>query len=135
MGRKKAREGAMSLVYKMEMNDEFSKDMEDLYMNNFDYSREEEDYIYDASEKIRENIETIDQYIVDNLKGWKLDRLAKVDLSVLRIAIYEILYREDIPMEVSVNEAIETVKKYSAEESYKFVNGVLGGVINSLEKS
>lgn len=135
MGRKKAREGAMSLVYKMEMNDEFSKDMEDLYMNNFDYSREEEDYIYDASEKIRENIEIIDQYIVDNLKGWKLDRLAKVDLSVLRIAIYEILYREDIPMEVSVNEAIETVKKYSAEESYKFVNGVLGGVINSLEKS
>ena len=56
-----------------------------------------------------------------------------MDLSVLRIAIYEILYREDIPVEVSINEAIETVKKYSSEDSFKFVNGVLGGFVRSLD--
>lgn len=134
MGRKKAREGAMSLVYKMEMNDDFSRDMESIFLENYEYDSSERDYILDASIKIRENLETIDKYIEDNLKGWKIDRLAKVDLSVLRIAIFEILYREDIPVEVSVNEAIETVKKYSAEESYKFVNGVLGGVISTLKK-
>ncbi|MFY9214211.1 MAG: transcription antitermination factor NusB, partial [Tissierellaceae bacterium] len=60
-------------------------------------------------------------------------RLAKVDLAVLRIAIYEILFRKDIPVEVSINEAIEIVKKYSNHDSFKFINGVLGGFVRSLE--
>ena len=63
-----------------------------------------------------------------------MDRLAKVDLSTLRIAIYEILYREDIPIEVSINEAVETVKKFSNEDSFKFVNGVLGSFVRTIEK-
>ncbi len=134
MGRKVAREGAMSLIYKMEMNNDFSKDMENIFLANYDYNESEKEYIIDASEKTRENLEVIDRYIEDNLKGWKIDRLAKVDLSTLRIAIYEILYREDIPVEVSVNEAIEIVKKYSDVKAYKFINGVLGGVISNIEK-
>ena len=63
-----------------------------------------------------------------------MNRLAKIDLAVLRIAVYEILYRKDIPVEVSINEAIEIVKKYSTEESFRFINGVLGGVVRNIDK-
>ena len=91
-------------------------------------------YINDSVSTIKEHLEEIDKHIQDNLEGWSIYRLAKVDLAVLRIAIYEILYREDIPVEVSINEAVETVKKYSTEDSFKFVNGVLGSFVRSIEK-
>ncbi len=134
MGRKVAREGAMGLIYTMEMNNDFSKSIEDLFLENFEFEKDEEFYIREASDKIMDKLETIDEAIMENLKGWKLDRLAKVDLSILRIAVYEIIYRDDIPKEVSVNEAIEIAKKYSNDDAYKFINGVLGGVISKLER-
>ena len=67
------------------------------------------------------------------MEGWSIYRLAKVDLAVLRVDIYEILYRHDIPLEVSINEAIEIVKKYSAEDSFRFVNGVLGSFVRTMD--
>ncbi len=133
MSRKKARESAMSLIYQMDLNEDFSKESIKTYLENFEHSVAEEEYVKDASNKIILNLEEIDEYINKNLTGWTIERLAKVDLSVLRVALYEILYREDIPIEVSINEAIETVRKYSAEDSYRFINGVLGGVIRSIE--
>lgn len=135
MSRKKARESAMSLIYQMELNEDFSEEVLETFLENFEHNSSQETYIRDASQKIILNLKEIDGYIDENLTGWRIERLAKVDLSVLRIALYEMLYREDIPMEVSINEAIETVRKYSAEDSYKFVNGVLGGVVRSIEKN
>ena len=70
----------------------------------------EKEYILDAMTKIKENLESIDKYIELYSEGWNLNRLAKIDLAVLRIAVYEILYSKDIPIEVSINEAIEIVK-------------------------
>lgn len=134
MGRKQAREGTMKLLYQMEINEDYSEEALSVYLENFSFDNQEKEYILDAMSSIKENIETIDQYISENLEGWSINRLAKVDLSVLRIAIYEILYRKDIPLEVAINEAIETVKIYSAEESFKFINGVLGGFVRSLDK-
>ncbi len=84
-------------------------------------------YIENAAGTIIENLNIIDKYIEDNIERWEIHRLAKVDLSILRIAIYEMLYRTDIPVQVSINEAIEISKKYSNEESPKFINGILGG--------
>ena len=69
------------------------------------------------------------------MEGWELHRLAKIDLCILRIAIYEIIYREDIPIEVSINEAIEIGKTYSTDESSKFINGVLGGFVRRRDKN
>ena len=135
MGRKQAREGAMQLIYQMEINQDFTEDALDTYLNNFSFSSSEKKYVSEAIESIKKNIELIDKHIENHLEGWKLDRIAKVDLSVLRIAIYEILYRDDIPIEVSINEAIETVKKYGAEESFKFVNGILGSFVRSMDKT
>lgn len=75
------------------------------------------------------NLNVIDNYIKDILKNWSLDRLSKVDLNIIRIAIYEILWCSDIPNKVSVNEANELAKKYSNKDSNKFVNGLLDCVI------
>ena len=134
MGRKQAREGTMQLLFQMEINEDYSNEVLDIYLQNFEFDNLETKYIMDAITSIKENLEVIDSHIASHLEGWDLDRLAKVDLSALRIAIYEILYREDIPVEVSINEAVETVKKYSSEDSFKFVNGVLGSFVRSIEK-
>ena len=134
MGRKQAREGTMQLLFQMEVNEDYSKEALDLYLENFEYDNSETKYILDAIRSVKENLEIIDNHIASHLEGWDIERLAKVDLSTLRIAIYEILYREDIPVEVSINEAIETVKKYSTEDSFKFVNGVLGSFVRTLDK-
>ena len=134
MGRKQAREGTMQLLFQMDVNEDYSDEVLDLYLNNFEFDNLETKYIIDAINSIKENLEEIDTHISNHLEGWDLDRLAKVDLSTLRIAIYEILYREDIPIEVSINEAVETVKKFSNEDSFKFVNGVLGSFVRTIEK-
>lgn len=134
MGRKRARESTMQLLFQMETNSDFSQDVLDLFMSNFDFDDMESAYITDSVNKIRENLDKIDGLIEKNLKTWTIDRLANVDLAVLRIAIYEILYRDDIPVEVSINEAIEITKKFSNSDSFKFINGVLGGIVRKLDK-
>ena len=134
MGRKQAREGTMKLLYQMEINGDFSEDGLNVFLENFSFDELEKEYILDAIWNIKENLETIDKNIEMNLEGWNINRVAKIDLAALRIAIYEILYRKDIPIEVSINEAIEIVKKYSTEDYFKFINGVLGGFVRNIDK-
>src|SRR5690554_5187883 len=131
MGRKQAREGTMKLIYQMEINEDFSDETISLFFENFPFDQSEKDYILDAIAKIKENKEYIDTKIKNSLVGWNINRLAKIDLAILRIALYEIFHRDDIPIEVSINEAIETAKKYSSEDSYKFINGVLGNIVRT----
>lgn len=131
MGRKQAREGAMKLLFQMDKTNNYSDESFDIFLENFPYDESETEYIQKTVKDLIEKKDEIDELIVEQLEGWSINRLASVDLAVLRIAIYEILYRDDIPMEVSINEAIETTKKYSSEDSYKFVNGVLGGFVRS----
>ncbi len=73
----------------------------------------------------------IDEMIARNATGWSFERIAKVDLSILRLATYEILYVEKIPEGASINEAVELGKKYGGEKSAKFINGVLGAIARS----
>lgn len=115
----------------MEMHEDFSDHIVNFYFENNNFDEGEKEYILDAVSKIVENLESIDSQIEKNIEKWEINRLAKIDLCVLRIAIYEILYRPDIPIEVSINEAIEISKKYSSEQSSKFVNGVLGSIVRS----
>lgn len=77
-----------------------------------------------------EHLTEIDRIIASLSKDWNIDRLARVDHNIMRMAVYEIIYRDDIPFGVTVNEAVELAKKYGGEESGKFVNGVLGQVIH-----
>ena len=91
-------------------------------------------YVNTTLTEIIDKLEEIDNIISNNLKDWKLDRLSKMDRQILRISEYEILY-SDIPYKVSINEAVELSKKYSEkDESYKFINGVLKGIVETSTK-
>ena len=79
-----------------------------------------------------ENIQAIDNIITENLRGWTIQRLPKVSLAVLRLAVSEIKYVDDVPAGVTVNEAVELVKKYGTTEDASYVNGVLGTVVKGL---
>jgi len=78
--------------------------------------------------------EAIDRVIERHARDWSLDRMANVDRNILRLSLYELLYRPDIPPSVAVDEAVELAKKYSTAESGRFVNGVLGNVVRNLEE-
>lgn len=91
-------------------------------------------YVNTMLTEIIDKLKEIDNIISNNLKDWKLDRLSKMDRQILRISAYEILY-SDIPYKVSINEAVELSKKYSEkDESYKFINGVLKGIVETSTK-
>ena len=91
-------------------------------------------YVNTTLTEIIDKLEEIDNIISNNLKDWKLDRLSTMDRQILRISAYEILY-SDIPYKVSINEAVELSKKYSEkDESYKFINGVLKGIVETSTK-
>ncbi len=81
---------------------------------------------------VENNADSIDKIIEENLRGWSLQRLPKVSLAVLRLAIGEMMYSEDVPTGVAVNEAVELVKKYGTSEDASYVNGVLGTVAKAL---
>lgn len=81
---------------------------------------------------VQENREAIDAKIAEKSKNWAISRMAKVDLNILRLAVFELLYREDIPKNVTINEAIEVAKKFGTEESPAFINGILDEVASAL---
>lgn len=82
---------------------------------------------------VEENLSKIDETITENLVGWSLQRLPKVSLAVLRLSVAEILFYDDVPAGVSVNEAVEIAKTYATEEDASYINGVLSSVIKNLK--
>ncbi|AYF54938.1 transcription antitermination factor NusB [Clostridium botulinum C] len=131
MNRRKSREIAMKLLFEMSINKEELKEIIHNFKENTDTSLKDVDfeYINKIIQGVQDNIETIDSKIEENLTKWKLNRLSKIDLTILRISTYEIIFVEDIPEKVAVNEGIELAKKYSAENSPAFINGVLGNMM------
>ena len=93
-----------------------------------DYGELDKVYISSILEGVMKEAPSIDQYIVKNSKDWTIDRMSRIDLAIMRVAIFEILYREDIPASVSINEAVELAKKYSHEDAGSFINGILGSI-------
>lgn len=118
-------------MYAMEANDDFSEHNLELFLENNNFLGDELDYINRVIPDLLSNIDKIDSTIQKNLKGWTMARLAKVDRQILRIAVYEFLFKDDIPPEVSINEAVEIARLYSTEESPKFINGILGSIYRS----
>ncbi len=91
-------------------------------------------FITNGYNGVIENLEEIDQIISSCLKEWDISRIAKVDHMILRLAVYEIKWAEDVPNRVAINEAVEIAKEYSTEKSPKFINGVLGQVARTLDE-
>lgn len=134
MKRQKSREKAMELLFSMEV----SKNSYEETLENFieDYEMDlntiDIDYIKNIIKVVTDNLEVIDEKIVGSLVNWKLDRISKVNLTILRLAVAEMMFVEDVPGSVAINEAVELTKKYSDEKSSSFVNGVLDKVLKSL---
>lgn len=134
MKRKETREEAVKIAYSMDVNKDFNNFNLTEYIEHFEINDMDNDYLNITISNMIDNIEEIDKYIRDNSKDWKINRIAKVDLAVLRIALSEILYNKTIPESVSINEAVEISKKFSNEDSHKFINGILGTVVRSIKK-
>lgn len=131
ISRYKMREQAFILCFEMLFSD---TDIDELADNAGD-ARDEflSDYAVECAKGVRGHQEEIDRYISDNLKsGWKISRISKVSLALLRLAVYEMLYRDDVPVSVSINEAVKLSKKYTVKDDSSFINGVLGAVAKSL---
>ena len=126
MGRRASRELVMKLLYQLEIQRTDRDDQIDYILSDNDLNKNCQDYIMDIVDGVTYNKLYIDRIIEDHSKGWKLSRLSKVDLSILRLSIYEIKFRNDIPYNVSINEAVELAKKYSGAEAGAFINGILG---------
>lgn len=125
MSRRLSREFCMKLLFQMEANDELNLDFAVKYIDEEGVKKRQKDYVNSIIENVVNNSSEIDHTIESLLKGWTINRIAKVDLAILRIAFGEIIYLDDIDYEISINEAIEIAKKYSDSESASFINGVL----------
>ena len=135
MSRKKARDNAFKCIYELEFIKD--KNLDDILLNCYEEnnnSEGEKQYIQMVLKGVKENIEKIDNIILSKLKNWSLDRIAKIDLAILRLAIYEIIYVDSIPDKVSANEAVELAKTYGNNDSKSFVNGVIAKVIEDKEE-
>lgn len=131
MDRSQIREMAFKLLYSIEIQktNEIQEQIELYIEANEIKSQNAINYITDVANGINENIKSIDEKIEKNLKSeWKIERISKIDLSILRLAIYEIIYKK-LPYKVAINEAVEIAKKYGEETSQKFVNGILASIV------
>jgi N utilization substance protein B len=131
MNRSAAREKAFKLMYSLEIQKkEMINEQIDLYIENENIVDENTiEYIKSIINGIYDNIEEINKKISKNLKsGWSIHRISKIDLALLKIAIYEIIYT-DTPYKVAINEVVELSKKYGEETSPNFINGVLASVV------
>ena len=135
MKRSAIRELTFRLIYSLEIQrtDDLEEQIELYIQCNEVEDNEAQEYIKDAIIGIRENINEIQGLIEKNLKAdWKIDRISKIDLSLLKLAIYEIKYKK-IPYKVAINESLELAKKYGEEASKNFINGILASVVKELD--
>ena len=122
MSRTEQREQAFCLVFQNLFNNE---DTVSIYEENVAKVGK---YAKALFEGVVSKTDELDEIINTYSKGWKTNRLPKVNLAILRLAVYEIKYVEDVPQSVAINEAVELAKKYSGEDDYSFINGILGSV-------
>ncbi len=132
MSRRELREQIFKFIFRVEFNDiEEMAEQEKLFFEDDELVIKDEDvaYISEKSNKILQKLEEIDGLINQYAKGWTTERMSKVDLTIIRLAVYEIKFDEDVPAGVAINEAVEIAKKFGQEESSGFVNGVLAKLV------
>ena len=130
--RREGRELALQALYSLELNPTNSKVMLQQFWENFQDSAAIREFAGELVEGVVANREVIQKRIKAQSKNWSLSRMAKVDLNILRIGVYELLFRSDIPKNVTINEAIEVAKKFGTEDSPAFINGILDEIAASL---
>ena len=132
MGRHEQREQVFMLLFRVEFHDaaDMPGQMRLFFEDNEAVSsREDVDYIQARCQAIRDRLPEIDRLINENTEGWNTDRMGKVELTILRLGVYEMCFDDDIPAGVAIDEAVEIAKKYGQENSGGFVNAILAKIL------
>ena len=143
MNRRQAREAALCMIfdYSFHSDDGDGNERLELYLDNFQDKDEKniseelrsDEYFTKVYFGVISNLDEFDEIIEKHSKKWSSKRISRVSRSIMRLALYEIKYMDDIPAQVSINEAVELAKKFDADESYSFVNGILGAIVRGEE--
>lgn len=131
MTRREIREQVFKMLFRVEFynQEEMSEQIALCEDDACSWKEKDKTYIFEKVEKISEKLEEIDVKINEVSEGWKTGRMGKVDLTLIRLAVYEMLYEEDVPAKVAINEAVELAKQYGTDNSPSFVNGVLAKLV------
>jgi N utilization substance protein B len=132
--RRKSRELAMQALFYIDMNQDDSNELLERFCVNFNPSKKTRPFFLKLVSGVIQAKSEIDSIIVDFSDNWKISRMSCVDRNVIRIAVYELFYCQDIPPKVSINEAIDVGKKFGTEVSGAFINGILDGIHLALKK-
>lgn len=129
MKRTETREQAFRLIYSSQIQKDMDEEQINIFIEENNLGEEEAEYIKNIFYGIKDNKEEIEKLISSNLKEkWSMDRISKIDLSILKLAIFELVYSK-LPYKVAINEAVELAKKYGEDSSKSFVNGVLASIV------
>ena len=128
VNRKVAREMAVRFLFQIEFQKNNIKEQVENFIDSVEIEDYDKDYFLEIINGVINSLKEIDEIIESKAKGWTIERMAKMDLPILRVAIYEMKHREDIPVGVSINEAVELAKKFGTDDSSRFINGLLGQV-------
>jgi len=125
--RRKSRETALQYLYQHELSGASDESFDSLCAN-FQVTRKAIPYARTLVDGVTGHREELDAVILSSARNWRLDRMSVVDRNILRIGAYELLYQEDVPATVAINEAIEIAKRFSADDSPSFINGILDAI-------
>lgn len=128
--RREGRELALQLLYALELNPIKLQDMLQLFRENSNVAMEARNFAEELVNGVAANRDAIDKMIVEKSKNWAITRMDKVDLNILRMSVFELMFCDDIPRNVTINEAIEVAKKFGTEDSPSFINGMLDEIAN-----
>jgi transcription antitermination protein NusB len=128
--RRKSREAAVILLYQSDL---LGKDSEEILKNEIDFGKKLDEFALELVIGVNKNRKAIDKEIISVVENWTIERIAIIDRNILRVAIYEMLFEKDIPLKVSVDEAIEIAKSLGQkDDTPKFINGILGKILTNI---
>jgi N utilization substance protein B len=130
--RREGRELALQILYALDLNPLKTQEAFQLFRENSRSAAQVRIFAEELVAGVTANCDEIDNLIAGTSKNWAISRMAKVDLNILRLAVFELIYRIDIPRNVTINEAIEVAKKFGTEDSPAFINGILDEIAASL---
>ncbi len=131
MTRREIREHVFLMLFRKDFyNKDELNEQKEFYIKDLpEPTLEENTYLADRFQSIIDNIDNIDEVLSQASVGWKLNRMGKVELTILRLAVYEMVYDDDIPVKVAINEAVELGKKFGGDSAPAFVNGILAKIV------
>ena len=132
--RRKGREAALQLLYGLEFHSEDSARSVDIFWRIYNTNQEIRTFGGTLADGVIAHMDAINELLSATSKRWKIERMAAIDRNILRIAVFELKYLSEIPMKVSINEAIEIAKKYGTSDSPAFVNGILDKIASTHEE-